>query len=102
LAINTRLKIDPEIMNAYLGRYQGGSDFFAPGATITVEKQDGHLVLRWSMGGISWLAPVTELKFYDRMFGAGVAFIKDDKGRISHLIYRFSGVDYRANKAQIE
>ena len=70
LAINAKVKIDPKVMDSYLGRYQGGSDFFAPGATITVEKQDGHLVLRWSMGGISWLAPVTEVKYYDRMFGA--------------------------------
>jgi CubicO group peptidase (beta-lactamase class C family) len=102
LAINAKLTIDPKVMDMYLGRYQSGSDFFAPGATITAEKQDGHLVLRWSMGASSWLAPITEAKFYDRMFGANVTFVKDDKGKISHLIYRFSGMDYRVNKAQIE
>ncbi len=102
MAINSNLKIDAKTMDAYLGRYQGGSDFFVPGATITVEKQDGNLALRWSMGITSWIVPLTEVKFYDRMFGAGVTFMKDDKGKISHLIYRFSSVNHRVNKAPTE
>jgi hypothetical protein len=53
-------------------------------------------------GSNGWLTPMTESKFYERVFGASVTFVKDDKGKVSHLIFRISGSDYRANKAQTE
>jgi CubicO group peptidase (beta-lactamase class C family) len=99
LAINPRLKTDPKVSEGYLGRYEGGEDFFVPRASITLERRDGVLAMRWSMGGVSWLVPMTETKFYDRIFGGLVTFVKDNNG-VSHLIYRSSGTDYRANKTQ--
>jgi hypothetical protein len=89
-------------MKGYLGLYRGDSDFFVPGATITVESRDGHLAMKWSMGGVSWLVPMTEAQFYDRSFGGGVSFVKDAAGQVSHLIYRSSGEDYRATRAPSE
>ncbi len=102
LTVNPNLKIDQKVTETYLGRYQGGSDFLVAGASATVERQDGNLAVRWSWGGLSWLVPLTEAKFYDRSSGGVVTFVKDDKGRISHLIYRSSGRDYRANRSQSE
>jgi len=100
--INAGLKIDPKVIDSYLGRYEGGADFFIPRASITVEKRDGNLAMRWSVGATGWLAPMTESKFYDRIFGASVTFVKDDKGKISHMIFNASGSESRANKAQTE
>jgi CubicO group peptidase (beta-lactamase class C family) len=102
LAVNPDLQIDPQVMKGYLGLYRGDSDFFVPGATITVESRDGHLAMKWSMGGVSWLVPMTEAQFYDRSFGGGVSFVKDAAGQVSHLIYRSSGEDYRATRAPSE
>jgi len=101
-SINAGLKIDPKVIDGYLGRYEGGADFFIPRASITLEKRDDNLALRWSTGAVGWLAPMTESKFYERIFGASVTFVKDDKGKVSHLILSISGSDYRANKAQTE
>ncbi len=101
-SINAGAKIDSKVIDGFLGRYEGGADFFIPRASITLEKRDGNLALRWSTGAVGWLTPMTESKFYERVFGASVTFVKDDKGKVSHLIFSISGSDYRANKAQTE
>jgi CubicO group peptidase (beta-lactamase class C family) len=97
LAVDRDLVIGPEAEESYLGLYQGGEDFFVPKATLTLEKREGHLVIRWSMGGLSWLVPISESRFYDRNFGGLVTIVKDERGAVSHLVYR-SGTDYRAEK----
>jgi CubicO group peptidase (beta-lactamase class C family) len=99
LTIQANLQIDPKSADQYVGRYNGGADFFVPNAYVTIEKREGHFAMRWSLGGLSWLVPMTEGKFFDRNFGGTVRFVKNDKGEISNLIYRSSGTDYRANKA---
>ncbi len=102
LKVNATLNLDSKVSAPYLGRYNGGADFFVPNAYLTVEKREGHFAMRWSMGGLSWLVPINESKFYDRNFGGTVTFVKNDRGEISHLIYRSSGTDFRANKAPRE
>jgi CubicO group peptidase (beta-lactamase class C family) len=98
LAAKKDLEIDPKVIESYLGFYQGGEDFFVANASLTLEKREGRLVMRWSMGGLSWLVPVSESRFYDRTFGGLVTIGKNDRGEISHLSYRSVGTDYRAEK----
>jgi len=100
--LDTGLKIDPKVIDGYLGRYEGGADFFIPRASITVEKRDGNLSLRLNTGAVGWLTPITESKFYERIFGASVTFVKDDKGKVSHMTFGFSGSEFRANRTQNE
>jgi CubicO group peptidase (beta-lactamase class C family) len=100
LAVNKELRIDPTVMALYLGFYQGGEDFFVPNASLTVEEREGHLAMRWSLGGLSWLVPMTESQFYDRTFGGRVTFVKQERGEISHLVYRSSATDYKATKTK--
>lgn len=100
LAVNKELKIDPPVMASYTGFYQGGEDFFVPNASLTIEEREGHLAMRWSLGGLSWLVPMTESQFYDRTFGGRVTFVKNERGEISHLIYRSSATDYKATKTK--
>ncbi len=98
LAVDRELKVDPGVMESYLGLYQGGGDFFVPNASLTLEKREGRLTLRWSMGGLSWLVPVADSRFYDRNYGGLLTFGRDDGGKVSYLVYRSSGRDYRAEK----
>ena len=99
-AVNKDLKIEPPVLASYMGFYQGGEDFFVPNASLTVEEREEHLAMRWSLGGLSWLVPMTESQFYDRTFGGRVTFIKNERGEISHLIYRSSATDYKATKTK--
>ena len=87
--LNADLKIDPKVIDGYLGHYEGGADFFIPRASVIVEKRDSNLSLRSSVGAVSWLTPITESKFYERIFGASVTFVKDDKGKSITLDFRF-------------
>lgn len=100
LAVNKDLRIDPRVISSYTGFYQGGGDFFVPNASLTVEEREGHLAMRWSLGGLSWLVPMTESQFYDRTFGGRVTFVKNERGEILHLTYRSSGTDYKATKTK--
>ncbi len=98
LAINPQLRTNPKVTDSYLGQYEGGDDFFIPKASLKVEKRGDNLAMVWSIGSTSWLAPVTDAKFYDRIFGASVTFVKGNDGKVSHMIFRIVGTDYRANK----
>jgi len=100
ITVNKELKIDPPLVASCTGSYQGGEDFFAPNASLTVEEREGHLALRWSLGGLSWLVPVTESQFFDRTFGGRVTFVKNERGEVAHLIYRSSATDYKATKTK--
>ncbi len=98
--VKMNLKIDFGTTAAYLGVYKGGPDFFLPNGVLTVQESGGHLAMRWSSGGLSWLVPMTGTQFYDRTFGGRVTFVKDERGRISHLLYRSMATDYKAVKAK--
>jgi CubicO group peptidase (beta-lactamase class C family) len=100
--VNPGLKIDPGTMTSFLGLYKGGPDFFIPNGVLTVLETGGHLAMRWSAGGLSWLVPMTGSQFYDRNYGGRITFIKDANGAISHLIYRSMGTDYKAVKTPME
>jgi CubicO group peptidase (beta-lactamase class C family) len=94
-------KLDPTTIAAFAGHYQGESNFVIPGASLTVQAQNGYLSLTWSTTPeLSWLVPMNESRFYDRNFGATVTFVKDENGKVSHLVYGMLGRDYRAIRRQ--
>ena len=97
LSSQPKQKLDAAAVRAFVGEYHGGSDFFIPGASLTVKEQNGYLSLTWSTTtGASWLVPMTDSRFYDRNFGATVTFVKQPNGQISQLVYGMLGREYRA------
>ena len=97
LSSQPKQKLDATAVHAFVGEYHGGSDFFIPGASLTVKEQNGYLSLTWSTTtGASWLVPMTDSRFYDRNFGATVTFVKQPNGQISQLVYGMLGREYRA------
>jgi CubicO group peptidase (beta-lactamase class C family) len=91
------IKLDPKIFDAYVGRYQFGSDFFVPGGIYTLEKRDDQLFLT-TVGLNDILTPQSETEFFDRAFWAMIIFVKNAKGEVTSLIWRYGGRDYKANK----
>jgi CubicO group peptidase (beta-lactamase class C family) len=49
--------MDDVALSAFEGSYVGGDDFFFPGVTLTVTRRPGHLVMHWSSGADSSIAP---------------------------------------------
>ncbi len=89
--------LPPATLDTYTGRYEGGKDFFLPGVILTVEKQQGQLILRWSTGAVAPLTPQSETRFFDRTFWATVTFHKDAAGKVTHLVWRYDR-DYVAKR----
>ena len=91
------VKLDPKIFDAYVGRYQFGSDFFVPGGIYTIEKRNDQLFIT-TIGLNDNLTPQSETEFFDRAFWAMIIFVKNDKGEVTNLIWRYGGKDYKANR----
>lgn len=91
------VRVDPKTLEAYAGRYEGGADFFFPGALLTIAREDDHRLMQWSAGARAVLAPVSETEFLDRLFWARVIFTRNPNGEVTRLIWRW-GKDYPARK----
>ncbi len=81
------LKVNPKILESYIGRYEFGADFFRPGAVVTIGKEKSHLLMDWGGGFHPVLVPVSETEFLDRNFWARVTFVKDQKGEVIQLTW---------------
>jgi hypothetical protein len=92
------LKLDEKTSDAFVGRYQFGTDYFVPGAIATIEKRSGQLIMKLSTGANVVLLPQSDLKFFDRVFWETILFVKDGKGEITHLLWQYNGTDYRATR----
>ena len=81
------VKVNPKILEAYVGRYEFGVDFFRPGAVVTIGREEDHLLMDWGGGFHAILVPVSEREFLDRSFWARVIFAKDQKGEVTQLTW---------------
>jgi hypothetical protein len=92
------VNVSPAVLQSYEGRYQFGQDFtYNPGATVIVEKTGEGLRLT-SGNNVSYLLPVSENKFLDRLFGGTVTFNKSGE-HLTELTWNF-GRDFVAKKVQ--
>lgn len=91
------VKVNPKILEAYVGRYEFGVDFFRPGAVVAIRRQDDHLLMDWGGGFQGALVPVSEAEFLDRNFWARVTFAKGQKGELAQLTWA-ADRDYKAKR----
>lgn len=94
------VKLNSKIYDGYVGRYQFGTDFFVPGGIYTIEKRNDQLYMAYMVKGSigAALTPQSETEFFNRTFWATIIFVKNDKGEVTNLIWRYGGKDYKANK----
>lgn len=95
--IDKPVTLDPRILAAYVGRYQFGSDFFVPKGIYSIEKRGDQLLIV-ARGLNDTLTPQSETRFFDRPLWATIIFVKNDKGEVTDLIWRYGGKDYQANR----
>ncbi len=88
-------RVDPKILESYVGRYQFGPDFFVPHGIYAIQKSNDQLVMR-APGANATLVPQSETEFFDRPFWSMIVFAKDNEGKVTHFLWRFGGQDYRA------
>ncbi|MBN1224029.1 MAG: serine hydrolase [Candidatus Aminicenantes bacterium] len=76
--------VDPVIYDDYVGKYQ--YDYI-----ITITKRNNRLYYQGSWQPETEIFPETETKFW--LKGARISFVRDDAGKVIHLIYHQSGND---------
>lgn len=86
------VKVDPKVYDAYVGQYE-----LAPTFILTVSKEGGRLMAQASGQPPVELFPESETKFFLKVVDAKVTFVKDDTGKVTHLILHQGG-DQKAKK----
>jgi hypothetical protein len=80
------IKIDPKILDAYVGQYELNPNF------IFTMTREGDSLMTQATGQPKFeLFPESETKFFLKVVDAQVTFVKDDKGAVTHLILHQGG-----------
>lgn len=79
----TPVKVDPRIYDSYVGRYE-----FVTRATVSIYKEGDRLFFSGGLGGKSELIPKSENEFINKNQPMRFTFVKDEKGRLTHLVRR--------------
>jgi hypothetical protein len=80
------IKIDPKILDAYVGQYELNPNFI-----ITMTREGDRLMTQATGQPKFELFPESEIKFFLKVVDAQVTFVKDDKGVVTHLILHQGG-----------
>jgi len=88
-------KVDPKIYDAYVGKYQ-----LAPTFALTVTREGDKLFAQATGQGKNEIFPESETKFFLRAVDAQISFVKDESGKVTHLILHQGGANQRANKVE--
>jgi arylsulfatase A-like enzyme len=87
----TPAEVDPRLFDAYAGRYE-----FVTRVTVSITKEGDRLFFQGEFGGKSELIPKSENLFLHGRLPMRFTFVKDARGRVTHLVRRNSmGPDTR-------
>jgi CubicO group peptidase (beta-lactamase class C family) len=79
-------KVDPKIYDAYVGEYQ-----LAPNFILTVTREGDRLMTQATGQGKIEIFPESETKFFPKVMEAKITFVKDESGKVTHLILQQGG-----------
>jgi CubicO group peptidase (beta-lactamase class C family) len=91
-------QVDPACYDALVGKYQ-----LAPGVELTITRDDKRLQGQLTGQPKIELFPESETEFFLKVVYAQLSFVKDDAGKVTHVILHQGGTDQRgARMAEIE
>ena len=88
----TEVKIAPEVLKTYLGKYQLNENYF-----FTVTEDKGQLYIQGTGEKITTVYPMAQNRFYSKIITAQFTFNSDENGHINSLTLNM-GRDMNANK----
>lgn len=88
----SEVKVDPKIYDAYVGKYE-----LTPNFILTISKEGGRLMAEATGQPPVELFPESETKFFLKVVDAKITFVKDETGKVTHLILHQGG-DQTAKK----
>jgi CubicO group peptidase (beta-lactamase class C family) len=91
-------KVDPKLYDAYVGRYEVG-----PAIIATFTREGDHLMTQVDNEGKTEIFPESETVFFlNPSSDATVTFVKDDKGKVIHIVVHRDGQDTKAKRLDRE
>jgi CubicO group peptidase (beta-lactamase class C family) len=93
--LRTVAKVDPSVYDAYVGQYQ-----LAPTFILTVTREGDRLMTQATGQPQFEVFPESETKFFLKVVDAQITFVKDESGKVTHLILHQNGRDQKAVKTQ--
>jgi hypothetical protein len=87
-------QVDPKLYDAYVGRYELG-----PGIVVTFTREGDHFMAQPAGEGKSEIFPESEAVFFlNRSTDATLTFVKDEKGKITHVVVHRDGHETKAKR----
>jgi CubicO group peptidase (beta-lactamase class C family) len=80
-------QVEPKLYDANIGQYE-----LAPEFILTVSKKGDRLYAQATSQRQFEIFPESEVTFFPKEFEASITFVKDERGRVTHLILRQHGV----------
>jgi len=90
-------KVDPKIFDAYVGRYQLG-----PKAIATFSREGDRFMTQINGQPKFEVFPESETNFFLKVVDATITFVKDDKGRVTHVNIKQGSRDTKAQRLEDE
>lgn len=92
------ITIDTAVLDSYVGRYKYGKDFVYNPNMVGPVKRIGDWLVKISGGRRSYLIPLSQNSFLDRIYGGIITFEKDASGKVTHLWWSFGDESFKAEK----
>lgn len=86
-------QIDPNLLAKYVGEYE-----LAPGAVLTLTRNNDRLMAQLTGQGAYRIYPSSETEFFYRVVDAQITFVKNEKGEVEKLVLHQNGRDLPAKK----
>jgi CubicO group peptidase (beta-lactamase class C family) len=90
-------KVDPKVYDAYVGRYQ-----VEPKVIASVAREGDHLRIRLTDQPEIEMFPESESVFFLKVVEATIRFVKDDKGKVGHMVIRQGGREVKCRRLEGE
>lgn len=88
------IKVDPKVLDAYVGKYQ-----LAPNFALTISREGDQLMAQATGQPQLALFAESETTFFPKVVDLKITFVKDDTGKVTHLILHQGG-DRQAKKIE--
>jgi CubicO group peptidase (beta-lactamase class C family) len=94
--VRTAIKLDPSILAACAGVYEIDNPKFS----LDIRLENGQLVVHSPNRPKYQLFPESQNKFFAKVISTEFEFLKDDSGRVAHLVLHYGGRESRGQRKQ--
>jgi CubicO group peptidase (beta-lactamase class C family) len=89
----TVARVAPELFDAYVGQYELG-----PERVMTISREGDHLFAQPTNQPKLEFLPESETDFFSETPDAQISFVKDENGKVTHMVIHLGGRDMKAKR----